>query len=226
MSVISAPVQGGKRRHLVKDLFLLGIFASAVSVPLSPLVSSWLYRKHPGTWFEFRIDKNLSDAVKLDSICMEPRGPGKVNAVINYSQLIAGEELGETVLCFHVVPEDRANVEGRHRERGYNHFDFTPEPPLGSWKSTFSKQQLLRFPQLRNQRATIRLQTWDPEASEYTVMSSHSFDFAEFDRGLDSAYADHVATPRKRDLAIYLATSAMLLALILAFSRLRKAPIR
>lgn len=222
MTVTDAPTQDEKRRHLIRDLCLLSVFAGAVSVPVSPWVSSWFYREQANTWFAFQQDRKLTDTVKLDSIHMTPRVPGKVNVVLNYSQLSTDKTPQETVLCFHVVPEDPANVETRCRELGYNHYDFKPDPPLGTWSPTFSKKQLLSFPKLSNQRATIRLATWDFEKNQATAFSSYSFDFAEFDRGSDGAYADQIASPAKRDLAVYLVTTAALLALIMAFSRLRK----
>ena len=222
MTVIHAPVEGGKRRHLFRDMLLFGLFASAVAVPVSPWVSSLFYKQQRGTWFEFKVGQALSPAVRLDSIQMEPRGVGQVNVTLNYTQLLRDEALSDTSLCFHVVPEDPTNVEDRHRERGYNHFDFTPDPPLGSWHSTYYQERLLSFADLTNQRATIRLATWSPTTKTGTAMYSYPFDFAEFEQGWSSAYADQIASPRKRNLAIYLATLLGLLILIMAFSRLSK----
>lgn len=222
MTVIYAPLEGGRRRHLIRDLLLLGLFASAVAIPVSPWVSSLLYRQHPGTWFEFKIDQGLSKAVKLDNIRMESRGAGKVNVVLNYTQLVRDEALSKTALCFHVVPEDLANVEDRHRELGYNHYDFTPNPPLGSWHSTYYQERLLNFPKLTNQRATIRVATWNPLTKTSTTLHSYPFDFAKLEQGLDGPYADKIATPGKRNLAIYLGTVFGLLTLIMIFSRSSK----
>jgi hypothetical protein len=187
-------------------------------------VSSLIYRKQLGTWFAFEQDQVLSDAVKLDNIRMEPAGIGKVKLVLNYTQLQRDTTPSKTTLCVHVVPEDRANVPNQHRERGFINLDFTPSPPLGSWTSTFYKELLLSFPSLINQRATIRLATWNPETESGTAMHSFSFDFAEFYRGHDGAYANHIASPHKRNLAIYLATTLGLLtlALIMALGRSRK----
>ncbi|MGK0299963.1 MAG: hypothetical protein ACI89X_000831 [Planctomycetota bacterium] len=219
---IQAPATGGKRRRLSRDLCLFGILAGAMSVPLSPLVSSLLYREQRGMWFAFEQDQILSDAVKLDDIRMEPLGTGKVRVALNYTQLRRDTALNKTSLCVHVVPEDRANVTDQHRERGFIHLDFTPDPPLGSWNQTFHQEQVLSFPSLANQRATIRLATWNPKTKSGTAMYSYSFDFAEFDRGRDGAYADHIASPHKRNLAIYLATTFSLLTLIMILSRSRK----
>jgi len=222
VTVIHAPLEGGKRRHLIRDMLLFGMFASAVAVPVSPWVSSLFYKEQRGTWFEFKINQTLSAAVKLNNIRMEPRGAGQVNVTLNYTQLLRDETLGKTSLCFHVVPEEPANVEDRHRERGYNHFDFTPDPPLGSWYSTYYQERLLSFADLTNQRATIRLATWSPVTKIGTAMYSYPFDFAEFEQGWSGAYAGQIASPRKRNLAIYFATVLGLLILIIVFSRSRK----
>ena len=222
MTVIQAPVQGGKRRHLLRDLCLLGLFACALAVPASSWVSSLFFKGQSATSFEFRYDRELTKAVRLDGIRVQPRGEGLAQIFLCYTQLLSDKALGTTTLCFHVVPEDRANVEERDRSRGYNHYDFTPDPPLGSWHSTYCQERLLSFPSPDNQRATIRVGTWSSVTKQATPLYSYPFDFAEFERGRDGIYADHVATPHRRNLVIYLVTALSLLATIMLFSRWKK----
>ena len=220
-TMIQAPIRHGKKTSLVRDLAFFSLLALAGAIPASTWLSSVIPRTERGASFQFRYDQQLSSAVRLDSLRVRPLGTGRIQIRLDYSQLIRDANLPATTLCLHMVPDDKANVEKRHRSRGYNNYDFKPATALGSWDSTYTEERLLAFPGLDNQRATIRVGTWNDATQKATTLYSYPFDFAEFQRGADGIYAAHLAPASRWALVIYLATALVFLAVITFFSRRR-----
>lgn len=107
-----------------------------------------------------RLDLDLGAGLRLDSLAVGFLPPDEFVFDLTYSskpQRSAGRGLG---LVLHCLPADAADLRASDRERGYMHFDFTPDLHPSRWLGLYRHRQVVR---LAHQQAGTRLRVgaWD-----------------------------------------------------------------